>query len=838
METFFKDVRFGIRTLLRSPGFTAIAVLSLALGIGANTAIFSFINTILLKNLPVRDPGQLVLFGEGRGRGNNNGPDDGPMNLVSWRQYQDFRKSNQVLSDMVALNSLSNRVYATFSGPHASHAPENVLATLVSGNYFEVLGIHPAYGRFFDYTADNGAGAHPLAVLSDRFWERRFHRDVAVIGSAFRMNGHEYTILGVAPGSFFGTRVGEAPDFWMPLTNISNLAGNSFVDLNNPLDHFLHVIGRMKPGVTIDQANANLNVAYQQILKSYAGNPPDAEKIRHFRTATLRLTPAAKGLSNLRARYEESLRVLMGVVALVLLIACANVANLMVALGARRQREMAVRLAIGAGRGRIARQLLTEGILISAAAGLLGTLLAPAAGQILVHLISTGPTSLPLGFELDSRVLAFTILISLLTGVVFSLAPALRVGRTDLNTSLKEGRPSMATPRKITFGRIMVVGQVALSLMLLVAGGMLIHSFDNLVKAGTGFDRENVLLFKVDSASSGYKEDQRLAALYTRIEEMLSRLPGVVCDGVAMRSFNEGRWMEYFTVPGVNVPEKERVVTLNFTTPAYFQTFGIPILAGRGFDSRDTAAAPHVAVVGETFAKQVFGNENPIGKTFVMAPLTPKDQQFQIIGIARDVKVTDVRDKPEKAAWIPLAQNPVYAGSIAVRVKGDTAATAQQVRAALHSIEPNLPIHWTTTLAEEVGDSLVRERAVAQLATFFAGLALLLSAIGLYGTISFAVSNRTSEIGIRMALGAERVSVLGMVLSSAMNLTAAGIVIGIPLALIAGRIMKSLLYQLPTFDVISAAIAMVVLIAAAAIAGYLPARRAASVDPMRALRHE
>ena len=835
METLLKDLRYGRRTLMRNPGFTAVAMLSLALGIGANTAIFSFINTVLLRTLPVKEPTSLVLFGTGKGRGNHSGPADRPMEFYSWIEYQDIRARNSVFEDVLAVDSLTKGIYATFS----NSAPESVDCTFVSGNFFGVLGVQPALGRFFDGGADHAEGSAPFAVISDAFWARRFHRDPAAVGQTFRAGKHDFTIVGVTRSDFFGTRVGEIPDVWMPVTMQADFPTEANISLTDPQTHFMNLIGRLKPGVTLAAAKANLNVVYQQLLPGYFRskvNDP-VNYPRNIAKASIEVSPADKGLSNIRKRYEEPLLILMIVVALVLLIACANVANLLVALGARRQREMAVRVAIGAARGRVIRQLLTEGMLLSTAAGLFGVLFAAGAGKVLVHLISSGPSELPLAFQLDLRVLAFTIGVSLTTGILFGIAPALRASRVDVITSLRD-KAVTASPGKVSFGRIMVASQVAVSLVLLITAGLLVRSFRNLVAVDTGFDRQSVLIFKVNSTASGYKEDQRLAAVFGRLEDAVSRVPGVSAASVSLRSFNEGRWGEGITVPGIALSSSESNVSLNFVTPGYFRTFRIPVLAGRPLDARDNASTAPVAVINETFAKQVFGGAAALGRTFVMSPLTPNDQPYVIVGIARDVKTSDVRDKAEKFVWLPLAQGSVYARNIAARITGDPLTVAGAIRKTIHEVEPNLPIRWTTTLSDEISDSLVSERAIAQLSTFFAALALLLSAIGLYGTISFTVARRTSEIGIRLALGAERVSVLGMVLRDAMLLVGAGVVIGLPLAWAAGRSLKSLLYGLSGFDVMSALGAVLALAAVAALAGYLPARRAAHLDPMAALRYE
>ena len=829
METFLKDVRYGCRTLLRNPGFTAVAVLSLALGIGANTAVFSFIDTILLRTLPVQNPKELVLLGAGKRRGNSNGPAKGAVEQFSWREYQDIRRNQSAFADILAVDSSSFRGYARFQ----DGAPEGILSTFVSGNYFDLLGVKAQLGRVFDTSVDGGPSAQ--AVLSDHFWASRFARNPGIVGQTLRISNGEYTIIGVAPKGFFGTRVGEIPDLWIPVTTQPQFSTADFISITDPQSHFLNLIGRLKPGVSMAEAHANINLVYRRILPAYQPASPN-----DTHTVTVETTPAERGLStSVRPRYREPLIVLMVVVALVLAIACANVANLLVALGAKRQREMAVRVAIGANRARVMRQVITEGILLSAVAGALGILIAGGAGKVLVHLISTAARTLPLGFDPDLRVLGFTIAISLTTGVLFSMAPALRASRVDVVSSLKESKGGTASPGRVSFGRALVAGQVALSLILLITAGLLVRSFRNLATADLGFDRQNVLLFKIDSESSGYKQDRKLADLYARISGRVAALPGVTSDSVSLWSFNEGHWGEGIKIPGAELPENERTASLNFVTPGYFRTFGIPFLAGRPLDERDGPGAPLAAVVNETFAKSAFGGAGAaLGRSFLMSPLTDKDKPYVVVGVVHDVTTDDVREKPGKLAWLALAQGPVFAGTIAVRTAGDVSGVAASVRNSVRGVEPNLPIRLTTTLVDEIGDSFVSERAIAQLSSFFAALALVLSAIGLYGTISFAVARRTSEIGIRLALGAERVGVLGMVMRDAMTLVAAGSVVGLPLAFVAGRVLKSMLYGLSGFDVVSAVVAVVVLALVAAFAGYLPARRAANLDPMVALRYE
>ncbi|MES1261817.1 MAG: ABC transporter permease, partial [Acidobacteriota bacterium] len=497
MESFLNDLRYGYRTLLRNPGFTAVAVVSLALGIGANTAIFSFINTVLLRSLPAREPHQLVIFGEGRSRGIYGGAPDSAMELFGWEQFHNFRRQNQVFEDVLAMNSSPARLYLTIAGENSPGTPEAAQAHLVSGNFFDVLGVQPAAGRFFHANADEAVGASPWVVLNDGFWERRFHRSAQAIGQPIRIANRSFTIIGVAPRGFFGARVGDSPDIWLPVSMQDQMPGSPGL-LKEPLLQFMYLIGRMKPGVTMQQAQADVNVLYQQMLPGELGPASSADDLDRIRHAKIILTPGDKGLSGLRYTYETPLRILMVVVALVLLIACANVANLLLALSTRRRKEFALRVAMGAAGGRVIRQLLTESVMLSCAGGLLGILVASGAGKLLVHLISTGPRALPLDFELDHRVLAFTVALSVLTGILFGLVPALRASRLDLSSTLKEGKASMASPGKVTFGRALVAGQVALSLGLLVTAGLLLHSFQNLISIETGFDRRNVLLFKLD----------------------------------------------------------------------------------------------------------------------------------------------------------------------------------------------------------------------------------------------------------------------------------------------------------------------------------------------------
>ena len=822
MQTLLQDIRYGLRALTKTPAFTLTAILSLALGIGANTAIFSVTDALLLRSLPVKDPQRLVLFGSAHAAGIFGGIPSGKVDLISEPAFFSIRAQNKVFEDVCGTFSLQMAYYAL--APGATTA-DRIRARLVTGNYFSTLGIQPAAGRMF-------TDGHPEIVLSNSWWKRRFAGDSSIVGKTLRIGERLYTIVGVAPPEFFGTVVGESPDAWLPVSMMSALP--PFFDLHaDNLRSDLYLLGRLKPGVSAAEATANINVLYRQLLRSYAGASPSAHDLDDIRHASIELTPAANGLSRLRPMFSLPLQILTVVVALVLLIACANVANLLLARATARRREFAIRLAVGSGRFRLVRQLLTESLLLAASGGLLGVILASWAAELLVAMVSPEPGMVMLNVEPNPRVLVFTIGISAVTAIVFGLVPALRATAVDPGPTLKGSANAALSGRNIA-GRVLVASQVALSLMLLIGAGLFARSLGNLEGIDAGFKRET-LRIDLSMDAIGLRQDERLPALYRKIEERVARIPGVDSVALSMSTFNGGVMNLITPVEGhVEKDGRPPNMDVNVVGPGFFDTMGLPIVAGRGFNARDTGASPKVAVINQTAAKEIFGNESPLGKHMsIGTPGGPYDRE--IVGVVKDAKYTSLRESPRKAVLVPYTQRYEFLDNLMLRT---STAQIAQVRQAIHEVEPNLPIGEVTTMGEQVDRSLVQQAVMAQLSSFFGALALLLAAIGLYGILSYSVARRSSEIGIRMALGAQRGRVLAMVLGETLRMMLLGIAIGIPAALLCSRWIESLLYGLKPTDALTISTAVLLLAAIGALAGLLPARRASKVDPMVALRYE
>jgi predicted permease len=841
VEELRQDFLYGVRMLAKSPGFTAVAVISLALGIGANTAIFSLIDTVLLKMLPVKDPQQLVALTDPTAQGVSIGSSTGERSNLSTREFEGLRDRVQSFSGMFAAQSSMDRQNARIDGK----PPEEVKTRLVSEGYFTVLGTTAAIGRTFTPADDHGRGNAPYAVISYDYWQRRFNGSPAVLDSRMQIGKANLYIIGVASPRFLGENVGDAPDAWIPLDMQPQIMPGRMWLEDDP-GHiaekvmWLHAIGRLKPGISRPQAQANVDVVFKQIVaeefSKLSQSEPDILK------QNLVLHDAGNGVSRLRGDFADPLYVLMAVVALVLVIACANVANLLLARAAGRQKEMGVRLALGASRGRIIRQFLTESLMLAAAGGLLGALLAVFGVELLIRLVKGGPDTLMLDVRPDLRVLFFTIGVCLLTGLIFGFAPAWRSARVNVSSTLKEaGRGLTGSAAKIGAGKILVIGQIAISVMLLVGAGWFIRTLRNLENVDLGYQREKLVLVDVDFLSAGYS-GERLPVVYNSIRDRLARIPGVRAVTYSQNGiFSGSESADQISVEGYH-PQKKGDNSARFDGVGadYFKTVGIPMLLGREIGAGDVNGAEPVCVVNQAFAKFYFGTENPIGKHMTDEfPDTRKT--FVIVGVARDARDHSLRREIFRRFYLSALQ-PLGGYSpfmnYEVRTLGDASTVIQAARREILSFDPAIPINSIKPLGSLLDGEMRQERMIAQLSTVFGGLALLLACIGLYGVLSYAVAQRTNEIGIRMALGAERGAVIGMVLRETAILVAIGLVVGIPASIACGRLVETKLFGLKAADPLTLGSALAIMLVVAIASGYLPARRASKVDPLIALRYE
>jgi predicted permease len=831
----FQDIRYGIRILLKKPGFTLIAVLSLALGIGANTAIFSLLDAVLIKSLPVHEPEKLVLFGDGRDIGRTTGFPNHSWDLFSYPFYRQAQERTDVFSGLASVLSLT---WTTHGFVNASSDIEQIKVQLVSGTYFNVLGVNAERGRVLTDADDQTPGGHPVAVVSHAWWEQRLGGDPSAIGKTITIDQTSYSIVGVAPKEFFGTTVGVAPDLWVPLAMEKQLPPAHWDGRNAEDAQSLYLIGRLKDGVSAAQAGAVVNLLFKQSLAARAGAQPTAQRLQDIQKANIELTSVSRGLSTLREQFSVSLKVLMGVVALVLLIASANVANLLLAHGAARRREFAVRMAVGAGRMRLVRQLFTESALLAVLGGVAGVGLAWWGSRLLLLMASDGPEALPVDVTPNIRVLGFTIGASLLCAVVFGIAPALRAARTEPNTSLKGGKTGALTTMRNPLAKAFVVAQVALSLLLLVGAGLFLRTLINLQNIPSGFNLENVLLFQIDTSAPGYKDDDpKLPAFLREIEDKTRSIPGVQAASFAFITFNQGFWTSRAYTRDQNLTDNQRRVRHNIVGPDFFSAVGLPLVQGRGFGPQDTDKSQQVAVISESMAQRFFPGASPVGRRFgIEGP--ESTEQIEVIGVVKDAKYGSLTEEFRPMAFYPYTQKPDVLSNFVVRYSGSAGSVVPQIRETLKQINRNLPIDDVVPFSDHIGRSLVQQKLVARLASFFGLLALLLACVGLYGVMSYGVARRTNEIGIRMALGARARSVLWLVLREALMLVVIGLVVGVLVSLAVTKTAASLLYELKPNDPLTIAFATLLLAGVAALAGYLPARRAARVDPMVALREE
>jgi len=814
MQTLWQDLRYGLRTLARKPGFTVIAVISLALGIGANTAIFSLVNLILFRPLPVANPQEVVSVSPvGK---------DGALAAFSYPNYIDFRDRNEVLSGLLA----SRFVVVSMS---RNGNNEKVWGDLVSGNYFDVLGVKPALGRSFLPEEDKTRLSHPVVVISHSLWQRRFGGDPSVVDSDVLINGMKFKVIGVAPAGFKGTEVIYTPEIYAPFATQKWIEPeNDYLDKRDESNMF--AVGRLKPGVSAAQAEASLNLLAAQLAKDFPNENeglgiqviPPGFVVPQFRNAMLGVSAA-----------------LMGLVALVLLIACANLANLLLARATERGKEIAIRLSIGASRARIVRQLLTESVMLAVAGGLAGVALARWIIDSIMAL--KPPIAIPITLELhvDWRVLVFSMIVSVITGILFGLVPALQATKPDLIPALKDAA-SQSGARRSLLRNGLVVAQIAVSLLLLIAAGLTLRALQQLRVMNPGFNPENVLMMNFDLRLQGYQTDVG-AQLRKQLLNRVESLPGAQSasiTGFMPLSMNysgtailiEGRPQER----GVNAPSAMQAgVGLK-----YFETIGTPLVAGRDLTEQDQEGKTRSAVVNETFARKFFPGANPIetalGKQF---RTSPEEQPWQISGVAKDGKYWTIGEDPQAFVWFPIRDQLSY-NHLLVRTSAKPETLIGAIRAEFRNLDPNLPVTDVKTLTEHMSLSLFPARAFASLLSAFGLLALTLAAIGIFGVMSYAVSQRTREIGVRMALGAGAKDIFKLVIGRGLSLTLIGVGVGLALAVVGTRFLSSLLYNVSAVDPLAFVGVTLLLVAVAFLACYFPARRAMKTDPMVALRHD
>jgi predicted permease len=865
MQTLWQDLRYGARMLFKQPGVTAIAALSLALGIGANTALFSIVDAMLLKLLPVREPQRLALFQAQVGKdfsfgaysGNTRTDPATGMELATSFPYQSYQRMREQLTPESALSDIF-----AFGGAGlnllADGQAEQVSGQVVTGNYHRGLGVQPLLGRLLT-DDDDKASANPVAVLSYRYWQKRFSDDVTVIGKQINLNNRAFTVIGVTPPGFEGAgQVGSTQDVtiplaWEPQLNVdpkrSRIYGAGM--------WWMRIMGRLHPGATMRQAQAQLEAAFQQSVveqraarntQSLASGGNAISPLDPKDYPRLRLTSGSQGEMFLRQRYAPSLYLLLGVVGVVLLIACANVANLLLARAAARQKEIGVRLALGASRWRLMRQLLTESVLLAAVGGALGLVFALWIKDGLLAVSEWGPKALEP--KLDWRVLTFTLALSLLTGIVFGLAPAWRATKVDLTPALKDsGRNSSAASRSL-LSRGLVVMQVALSLLLLVGAGLFVRTLLNLQRVDVGFNTQNLLLFGVRPSFIGYK-DERLVQLYAQMAERLEALPGapkVTFTNTSLLADNTNGSSVYLRSDFTAAPDAEGRIKATGHSNVLFgrenmlETLEIPLLAGRAFNQRDDERAPRVAIVNQTFADKYFPNESPIGKRFTFDQKKP--DEIEIVGLVKDAKYATQREETPPTTYLPWRQDMRWmtGANFQLRVTGNPTAMIAAVRQAVRGIDENLPVTDFKTQTERANETLQMEWLFAKIVTLFGLLAQQLASIGLFGVLAYAVSQRTREIGIRMALGASQTDVLKMIVRQGMVLSLIGVALGLGGAYVLTKYLESwmgltnMLYGVEPNDPMTYGIVAALLTVVALIACYLPARRATKVDPMVALR--
>ena len=833
MTLVLKDIRFAVRGLIRSPLFASVAILSLALGIGANTAIFTLIDQIVLRKLPVARPDELVmLYQQGAHNGSNMG-----SRMHSYPIYQEYQKRAEPLAEVMARRLAEASV-------SIDNQTERLDAEMVSGNYFSMLGVPPALGRVFSSQEDDRVYmGHPVVVLSHDYWNRRFSRDPSVIGKKILVNNYPMTIVGVSAAGFSGLDPARSPQIRVPIQMKPAVVPEwGWVHLDDPRQRWVQVFARLKPGWTAKSAEAPLQTLFTQIRAQEMTLPGAKDWSNYareqFMKGRLRVDPAAGGYSNLRNDFSTALIVLMCMVGLVLLIACANVANLLIARGFMRQKEIAVRLSLGASRGQLVRQMLAESLVLSCIGGLLGVALAVALTQALIAFVPSDGRPILIHATPDARILAFTLALTFLTGIVFGLLPALRASRPDPWTTLKDTVGAIAgTGGSLFLRKGLVAAQVTLSFLLLFGAGLFVRSLQNLKTADTGVALDNLVTFQLSPALSGY-ESQRTVDFYDQLLTNLRAVPGVKSAALAAVSILSGdEWDNSMSVEGHQAKDGEDMQAfMNALTPGYFETMEIPLLEGRDFNRQDVKENPKVAIVNRKFAEHFFPGKSALGRHIGNGGGPKAKLDIEIIGVVADSLYEGPREGVRRQVFIPNWGK----GGVAFYVRSTVASgsTYHAIRNEVRKLDASMPVYALKTLEGQLDETLMTDRLIALLAAGFGLLATVLASIGLYGVMAFVVARRRKELGIRLALGAEPGGVIWLVMREVLLLLAIGLAIGVPAALALGRFVASQLYGIEARDPFTAVATLVLLTIVSAAAGLIPAHRASRIDPILALRYE